>query len=117
MDDPEDPRLKREVRTLAAMVGLYCHGHHSGPRGQLCTDCQDLLDYALFRLSKCPFQAAKPTCAHCPVHCYKPARRKQIRIVMRYAGPRMLLHHPVAAVLHLLDGLRKLDLTQYGPKE
>ena len=115
----EEPRLRREAKTLTAMVGLYCHGrhlahgrHHGKPRGQLCTDCQDLLDYALFRLSKCPFQTGKPTCAHCPVHCYKPARREQIRNVMRYAGPRMLLHHPVMALLHLLDGVRKPDLTQ-----
>ena len=108
----ENPRLRREAKTLTAMVGLYCHGHHSSPRGQLCTDCQALLDYALLRLSKCPFQASKPTCAHCPVHCYQPARREQIRTVMRYAGPRMLLHHPVMAILHLLDGVRKPDLTQ-----
>jgi hypothetical protein len=33
--------------------------------------------------------------------------REQIRQVMRYAGPRMLLHHPIHAVLHLLDGIRK----------
>jgi hypothetical protein len=27
--------------------------------------------------------------------------------VMRYAGPRMLLSHPVLALLHLIDGLRR----------
>ncbi|MCD6286854.1 MAG: nitrous oxide-stimulated promoter family protein [Anaerolineae bacterium] len=120
----ENPRLKREAKTLTAMVGLYCHGHHlarghhdAGPRGQLCADCQDLLDYTLFRLSKCPFQAGKPTCAHCPIHCYTPARRQQIRIVMRYAGPRMLLHHPVLAILHLLDGVRKPNLNQHGSQK
>ena len=26
---------------------------------------------------------------------------------MRYAGPRMLLTHPILAILHLVDGLRK----------
>jgi hypothetical protein len=26
---------------------------------------------------------------------------------MRYAGPRMLLRHPLLAILHQLDGLRK----------
>jgi hypothetical protein len=25
---------------------------------------------------------------------------------MRYAGPRMLLSHPILAILHLIDGLR-----------
>ena len=28
--------------------------------------------------------------------------RERIRAIMRYAGPRMMLHHPVAAVRHLL---------------
>ena len=114
---PRNPRLKREAKTLTAMVGLYCHGHHGSPRGQPCTDCQDLLDYALFRLSKCPFWAGKPTCARCPIHCYKPAQREQIKIVMRHSGPRMLLHHPVLAVLHLLDGVRKPDLARYGSEK
>jgi len=115
--NPENQRLRREAKTLAAMVGLYCHGHHGSPRGQLCADCQGLLDYALYRLSQCPFQAGKPTCARCPIHCYKPAQREQIRNVMRYAGPRMLLHRPVLAVLHLLDGVRKPDLTRYGSEK
>jgi hypothetical protein len=26
---------------------------------------------------------------------------------MRYAGPRMLLRHPILAVRHIIDGLRK----------
>jgi hypothetical protein len=34
--------------------------------------------------------------------------RGQVREVMRYAGPRMLLRHPVLAVLHLLDGMRPI---------
>lgn len=33
--------------------------------------------------------------------------REQIKAVMRYAGPRMLLHHPILALFHMLDGLRK----------
>ena len=99
-------KLKREAETLTAMVGLYCHGNHGSDREQLCTECQDLLDYALFRLGKCPYGALKPTCAKCPIHCYEPDRRARIRTVMRYAGPRMLLHRPWQAILHLLDGLR-----------
>lgn len=101
------PRLRREARTVAVMVGIYCRDIHSSPRGQLCNECQDLVDYALLRLSKCPWQEAKTTCANCPVHCYKPERREQIRRVMRYAGPRMLLRHPILALRHLGDGLRK----------
>ena len=41
-------------------------------------------------------------CKNCPVHCYKPEMREQIRIVMRWAGPRMLFYKPIAAIKHLL---------------
>lgn len=40
--------------------------------------------------------------ANCKVHCYKPEVREQIRQVMRFSGPRMLLYHPVLAVWHLV---------------
>jgi hypothetical protein len=65
------------------------------------------MNYALERLKKCPFQGGKTTCAKCPVHCYKPKMREKIRIVMRYSGPRMLYHHPVLAIFHLIDSRRK----------
>jgi len=99
--------MKREARTLTAMVRVYCHGHHETSGDHLCPDCKSLLDYALQRLEHCPYQAAKPTCAHCPIHCYRPTEREQIRAVMRYAGPRMLLRHPLLAVAHLVDGFKK----------
>ena len=49
----------------------------------------------------------KTTCARCPTHCYKSAMRAQIKVVMRYAGRRMLLRHPVLALLHMLDAWRR----------
>jgi hypothetical protein len=64
------------------------------------------LAYALNRLRHCPFQESKTTCGKCPVHCYSPRQQARIRVVMRYSGPKMLLSHPILAVLHLLDGLR-----------
>ena len=30
---------------------------------------------------KCPYGPAKPTCARCPIHCYKPAPRETARVV------------------------------------
>ncbi len=101
----ETARLRREARTLTAMIEIACHGMHGTAKGQLCPSCQALLEYALARLDKCPFQEAKPTCAKCPIHCYRPAQREQIRAVMRYAGPRMLLRHPLLALMHLIDGI------------
>lgn len=100
------PRMRREEKTVAAMVRLYCHDQHGTKEG-LCADCSALLDYARTRLAHCPYQERKSTCAKCPIHCYKPAMREQMRAVMRYAGPRMLSRHPLLAVLHLIDGLKK----------
>ncbi len=100
------PRLQREQKTIDLMIELYCHEQHKNQVG-LCTDCQALKDYAHLRLEKCPYQENKTTCANCPTHCYQKSMREKIREVMRYAGPRMLRHHPILAILHVLDGFRK----------
>ena len=41
-------------------------------------------------------------CRNCKVHCYKPEMREKIREVMRYSGPRMIFHHPAAAIRHVI---------------
>lgn len=100
------PRLLREQKTVDIMIALYCRDHHQFPDG-LCVDCQALKEYSHLRLQKCPYQEKKTTCANCPTHCYQKSMREKIRVIMRYAGPRMLRHHPGLAILHLLDGFRK----------
>lgn len=101
-------RVAREWKTIQAMIGIYCHSRHGGGR-TLCTGCEELRRYAERRLEKCPFAEEKPTCVKCPVHCYEAAMRERVRQVMRYAGPRMLLRHPVLALLHLRDERRPLS--------
>ncbi len=98
----QQERLQRERHTIQVMIELYCRGHHDPAEG-LCPECRDLHRYAMQRIDKCPFRAAKPTCAKCPIHCYKAEMREQVRRVMRYSGPRMLLHHPVLSLRHYLD--------------
>lgn len=100
-------RLARERVTMGKMVGIYCAAHHERPDGGLCAECRQFLDYAETRLHKCPYGEQKPTCANCPVHCYKPRQREHAKKIMRYAGPRMLLRHPILAIAHQLDGFRK----------
>jgi hypothetical protein len=98
-------RIDREVRTVEAMIDLYCRGRHGSGRDR-CRDCEALRDYARKRLEKCPFQEGKTTCARCPIHCYRTDMREQVRTVMRYAGPRMLFRHPLRTLQHMLDGRR-----------
>jgi hypothetical protein len=104
------PRLARELATIRAMVGIYCrdlHGARGATRGDLCPDCRGLMDYATRRLDRCVFGDDKPTCANCNVHCYNAAMREQVRVVMRYAGPRMMWRHPVLALAHIVNGRRE----------
>ncbi|MDD2465119.1 MAG: nitrous oxide-stimulated promoter family protein [Desulfobulbus sp.] len=99
-------RMRREARTVEAMIRRYCRDHHH-TEAALCSECDQLLVYARKRLQNCPFQEGKTSCGQCPVHCYSQEQRTRIREVMRYAGPRMLLSHPFMALMHLIDGLRK----------
>ena len=110
------PRIEREKRTVSAMIELYCADRHTAPHGELCPACAELRAYAMQRLDRCPFQEEKTTCANCAVHCYRPDRKEQIRVVMRYAGPRMLLRHPVLALLHVADGRRPAPPKPRGAK-
>lgn len=101
-------RLRREKKTLAVMVRLYCSNHHHTAAG-LCGPCRALLAYAQERVDRCVFALNKPACTNCPVHCYEPQMREAIRKVMRYSGPRMLTRHPVLALGHLIDERRECD--------
>jgi hypothetical protein len=87
------------------MVKIYCRERHR-QRDGLCAECRSLLDYAEGRLEQCVFQEKKPTCARCPVHCYQAACREQVKVVMRFAGPRMPWRHPILAIRHIFDSYR-----------
>jgi len=99
-------RMNREWEMMEVMVRIDCRDHHA-PMNGTCVECQQFLDYANMRLERCRFGAKKPTCANCPVHCYQPARRDQVKLVMRYAGPRMMWEHPIMSLGHWLDGFRR----------
>jgi Nitrous oxide-stimulated promoter len=102
-------RLQREFRTIECMVEIHCRDHHGAAADAPCAECRRFLAYAERRLEKCPYGEDKPTCARCPVHCYKPAQREQARSIMRHAGPRMTLRHPWLSALHLADKLRRVE--------
>jgi hypothetical protein len=99
-------RRARALKTIETMVHMYCRGHRHEGRAPLCSDCCALLEYAARRLERCVFGDAKPTCANCVVHCYRADMREQIRVVMRWAGPRMMLRHPIMGIVHLIDERR-----------
>lgn len=99
-------RRTRELKTLTVMLRLYCRAHKHQEQQGLCPRCIRLLDYAARRLEACIFGDAKPTCTNCLVHCYSQNLREEMRTVMRWAGPRMLLRHPILGIQHLWNGRR-----------
>ena len=105
-----DTEKKRamEAEVMSMMIGIYCRGHHhanrsvaSGSEPSLCPDCRRLLTYARSRITACPRMDVKSFCSACPVHCYSREMREKIREVMRWSGPRMLLHHPLMTLHHM----------------
>jgi len=95
-------RRERESLIVQAMIKMYCQENHSS-EGSLCTECSVLSAYAEKRLLSCMYGEIKPVCKHCPVHCYSPVMREQMRQVMRWTGPRMIFRKPLYAITHMID--------------
>ena len=95
-------KREREKAMVSEMIALYCKKQHDAKSG-LCASCAVLNTYARERSDKCPFMETKTFCSNCKVHCYTPEMREKIRVVMRFSGPRMIFHHPVTAVRHVLE--------------
>ena len=105
MDKVESKR-EREKQVVTLMIQIYCHRHHGTKEG-LCPSCRQLANYAAQRCDRCPFMESKTFCSNCKVHCYAPKMREEIRQVMRFSGPWMLLYHPVLAVRHLIESQKE----------
>ena len=104
-----EEKREREKQVVSLMIRLYCNKNHKSEKGELCAECAALEEYARMRSDKCPFMENKTFCSNCKVHCYKPEMREKIREVMRFSGPRMLFHHPVMAVRHVIESRREKE--------
>lgn len=92
--------LEHDKWVVRKMVEIYCRRHlHTTT---IPPEYQHLMDYACRRLENCRFGEKKRACKYCPVHCYAPKEREDIRKIMRWSGPRMLLYSPKDVILHLL---------------
>ncbi len=99
-------KIEQEKETIGFMIGLYCRKHHKKEgkgKKELCVECQELLDYTYLKIDRCPKMEEKTFCATCSIHCYPKVRRAQVREVMKWAGPRMILYNPRLAIKHVLD--------------
>jgi hypothetical protein len=114
-----DPKLRRDLKTLARFIELYCGENHpdaarqavslrthdvrgiAGSAIALCPACTQLLTHAFVKRSHCPMNP-KPACKHCPAHCYHPRYRAAIGEVMRFSGRRMVIGGRLDYLIHLL---------------
>lgn len=98
-------KRQREKEAVSLMISLYCRKNHG--RKELCPECAALRSYAMLRSDKCPFMETKTFCSNCKVHCYKADMREKIREVMRFSGPRMIFHHPILALRHVIESKKE----------
>ena len=119
-----DPQVRKDTRLLGDFSVIYCRGNHAGVERTplvsdgaglgvygakppvVCGECAELLAYAEQRRAFCP-KDPKPFCSYCDTHCYKAGMRDFMRDVMRYAGPRSIVHgHAIDSMRHLIEGRR-----------
>ena len=96
-------RISREKLTIKKMIDLYqakCPQASAEPEHY-----EALFVYAQKRLDKCVFGEEKPACKQCPVHCYQPAKREEMKQIMRWAGPRMLWRHHFPLILMYVSSI------------
>jgi len=106
----------KDLRLLACFIECWCAAHHDEAGREsienkvgiaplalrscrLCTECRGLLDYAIARRRACPLDP-KPACKDCPIHCYKPERRAEIRKIMRFSGRHLILRGRLDLLWH-----------------
>jgi len=108
-------RRERESIIVQTMIAMYCSANHGGNE-TLCLSCKLVSGYSSKRLLSCMFGELKPVCKECPVHCYSPQMREQIRQIMQWAGPKMVFRKPIYAFIHLIDRLFEKRISKEGAR-
>ena len=97
-------KKEADMVRLADLVGRFCKSKHLQEERtrlkvddfglkkivddleiDLCPECSTLLRHGLIKLMLCT-QDPKPMCKNCPVQCYAPAYKQQMRIVMKFVS-------------------------------
>lgn len=108
-DTPKTARRRaRKMRTVSQMIAMNCKGQGHADRTRvahcgaaICAACAELDAYAMLRTQRCRSMEENVTCEECGNRCYAHEQRELIRQAMRYAGPRMIFVHPLAAIRHI----------------
>ncbi|WEG72495.1 nitrous oxide-stimulated promoter family protein [Vagococcus intermedius] len=101
MNKNTGPIISEEIQLIEVMIKTYYHKtENSAPISE-----KRMLSYAKKRLEYCRFGESKTTCQRCPIHCYQENYREQMKKIMRFSGPKMILKHPILTVKHGLRGM------------
>ncbi|MEB3024802.1 MULTISPECIES: nitrous oxide-stimulated promoter family protein [unclassified Parvimonas] len=100
-----EKKRDREKKVITEMVKLYCRKNHK--KGELCDECREVLNYSLKRIDNCKYMETKTFCSNCKNSCYSPEMKEKVKKIMKFSGPRMLLHHPLLVISHMLSKLKK----------
>ncbi|MDO4535214.1 MAG: nitrous oxide-stimulated promoter family protein [Clostridium perfringens] len=96
-------KIEKEKNIVALMIEIYCKGKHKSKKGELCTECSELKEYAHKRLNYCKFGENKSTCSRCTIHCYKKDMRERIKDVMKFSGWRLIVYKPMELLKHMFN--------------
>ena len=102
-------KREQEKEMVSLMISIYCRKKHGCKT--FCPECAALNVYARRRSDKCPFMETKTFCSNCKVHCYQKDMREKIQAVMRFSGSRMIFHHPVMAIRHVIESKKEVKET------
>lgn len=96
-----DQKIEKRKKVLSAMFAIYIKKHKKEKE-----EVNSLKAYAFQRIDKCPNVNDGIYCSSCKIHCFSDDKRKEIKKVMKYSGPRMIFYHPLMALDHMLSGFR-----------
>ncbi len=99
-------KIENEKNTVCQMIRLYSKYHLK--QEVMSEEYEQLMSYACKRLDRCKFGENKTACKFCPIHCYAPKQREEIRKVMRWAGPRMIFFCPKQSFSHIFETITYL---------
>lgn len=100
-----EKKRDREKKVITEMVKLYCKKNHKNDK--LCDECRDVLNYSLNRIDNCKYMDTKTFCSNCKAPCYGPKMKEKVKQIMKFSGPRILFHHPLLVISHMLSRFKK----------
>lgn len=101
-------KVDKDRRTLEAIGRIYCRGNHADAvkdGAGMCPECREAIEQTLSRAASCP-HGHEGNCQDCETHCQRGEAQERIKVIMRYAAPRMTFRHPIMTFEYLRKKLR-----------